>query len=237
MFEQAQGGTLFLDEIGDMPPPMQAKMLRVLQERMVQRVGSSKEIRVDVRVISATHQDLAAAIAEGHFRQDLLYRIRGIEIVIPPLRSRPQDIGLLAEFFLDRLARTGATKAARLGADAMEALLRHAWPGNVRELEHLITAAASLSTQAVLLPRDLALPAAPPGAAEQSPFDFKSLLGLPLTEAKARLTDAFERQAIESALAASEGNVSAAARSLGIHRQNLQQKMAQLGIHRGGMQA
>lgn len=228
VFEQAHQGTVFLDEIGDMPAALQAKMLRVIQERVIQRVGSSKEVDVDVRIISATHQDLTAAVAQGHFRQDLLYRIRGIEVFIPPLRSRPQDIGLLAEFFLDRLAQRGSTKAMRLSSDAMETLLRHPWPGNVRELEHIITAAASLSTDAMLLPRDL--PLATPSPASTTPVDFRTLQGLPLTEAKAKLIDAFERHAIESALRISAGNISAAARSLGIHRQNLQQKIAQLGI-------
>lgn len=230
VFEQAHGGTIFLDEVGDMPSSLQAKMLRVLQERIVQRVGSSKEIRIDVRVISATHQDLHAAIIDGLFRQDLLYRIRGVEVVIPPLRSRPQDIGLLAEFFLDRLIQSGATKAMRLSTEAMEVMLRYSWPGNVRELEHVITAAASLSTQSPLTPSDLAISTSTATEDQHLASDFKSLEGLPLTEAKAKLVDAFERHAITSALRASEGNISAAARSLGIHRQNLQQKMAQLNI-------
>ncbi len=236
VFEQAGGGTLFLDEIGDMPAPLQAKMLRVLQQRVVQRVGSSKEIAVEVRVISATHQDLSNAISAGLFREDLYYRIRGIELAIPPLRERPQDIALLAEFFLRQLAtRTGAVQR-RLGADGIERLLRHHWPGNVRELEQTITAAAAMAEGEIIGSGELHLSEPVAGGAADahtSPFNFQALHGLPLTEAKSRLSDWFERFAIDAALTACDGNISAAARQLGIHRQNLQQKMTQYGLRRG----
>jgi len=231
VFEQAHGGMLFLDEIGDMPLPLQAKMLRVLQQRTVQRVGSAKDVPVDVRVVSATHQDLTANIAEGHFRQDLYFRIRGIELSIPPLRRRPEDIALLADFFLDRFASRQGGKSVRLEPGAVEALLRHTWPGNVRELEHCVTAAVAMATGESIGANDLSL-GRTPAAAAADPLDFNALNGLPLTEAKAKLIDRFERHAIRSALVACEGNVSAAARQLGIHRQNLQQKMLQLDIQR-----
>jgi DNA-binding NtrC family response regulator len=238
VFEQADGGTLFLDEVGDMPRAAQAKILRALQERTVQPVGSSRGVRVDVRVVSATHQDLTRAIADGHFRQDLYYRIKGVELFVPPLRSRREDVILLANYFLERLpcpAGPAAQPRWRLSPDATDALLAHAWPGNVRELEHAVTAAAAMarSPGGTVRAADLALPSAagrPPAPAGP---DFDALAALPLTEAKGRLVEQFERHAIARALAQHAGNVSAAARQLGVHRQSLQQKMDQLGITRG----
>jgi DNA-binding NtrC family response regulator len=227
-FEQAHGGTLFLDEVGDMPLPAQAKILRALQERAVRPVGAARAVAVDLRVISATHQDLARAIADGHFRQDLYYRIKGAELVVPPLRARHEDIVLLAHDFLDRLAGS-LPSVPRLTAGAVDRLLAHPWPGNVRELEHVLTAAAALATGDEIRAAELGLPGAGRPA---EPTDFAALEGLPLTEAKERLLEEFERATIAAALDRHGGNVSAAARQLGIHRQSLQQKMAQLGIAR-----
>ncbi len=228
-FEQAHGGTLFLDEIGDMPLAAQTKVLRALQERTVQPVGSNKSIKIDVRIITATHQDLERAMAEGHFRQDLFFRIKGVDLHVPPLRSRHEDIILLANYFLQRLASRNPP-IKRLGADAVDRLLSYAWPGNVRELEHVVTASASLASGDELTARDLRLP----GPTAVAGVDFSQLMDLPLTEAKEQLLECFERQRIETALERNQGNVSAAARDLGIHRQSLQQKMIQLGIHRTG---
>lgn len=222
-FEEANGGTLFLDEIGDMPLAAQAKILRSLQERSVQRVGSVRTIPVDVRVVSATHQDLTKAIADGHFRQDLYYRIKGIELFVPPLRTRPEDIVVLVDHFMGRLPQP-----PRLSREAIARLLTHSWPGNVRELEHTIVAAATMAAGPEIAASDLRLPS--PAAAAIA--DFSSFLELPFSEAKERLIDAFERSIITAALARHAGNVSAAARQLGIHRQSLQQKMAQLDISR-----
>lgn len=224
-FEQASGGTLFFDEIGDMPLPAQAKVLRALQERTVQPVGATRAVPVDVRIVTATHQDLEKAVSAGHFRQDLYYRIRGVELQVPPLRARHEDIVLLASYFLDRL-QAHLPRVPRLGADAVTRLLTHGWPGNVRELEQVLTAAATLTTTEELSAADLRLPNPAPTAIETD------LLSLPLTEAKDRLVEAFERSRIQAALDRQQGNVSAAARELGIHRQNLQQKMLQLGIKR-----
>jgi DNA-binding NtrC family response regulator len=229
-FEEANRGTLFLDEIGDMPLPTQAKILRALQERVVQPVGSSRTVSVDVRVVTATHQDLPRAIAEGRFRQDLYYRIRGVELVVPPLRARPEDVLALANHFLDRLAGPGR-EVPHLAADAASRLLAHPWPGNVRELQSLITAAAALAHCPEIHAADLGLPSAQPAG---DALDFGALETFPLTEAKERMVEALERRMITSALDRHAGNVSAAARQLGIHRQNLQQKMAQLGIQRQG---
>jgi DNA-binding NtrC family response regulator len=227
-FEQANGGTLFLDEIGDMPAPAQAKILRSLQERTVQPVGSSRTVAVDVRVVTATLQDLPKAIAEGHFRQDLYYRVKGVELLVPPLRARHEDIVLLAHYFLDRMA--GWLKSVpRLSPGAVDQLLAYSWPGNVRQLEHVLMAAAALAMGEEIRAADL-----PMSRRERTTaaVDMAALLELPLTEAKERLLESFERTAITAALEKHGGNVSAAARQLGIHRQSLQQKMAQLGIVR-----
>ena len=227
VFKVASGGTLFLDEIGDMPSPAQAKILRALESGEVQPVGSTASVAVDVRVISATHQDLTHSIDQGHFRQDLYYRIRGVELNVPPLRHRREDIILLADYFLQRADAT----ATRLAVDAVDALLSHTWPGNVRELEQLMTSAATMAASDVLGQADLGLTLA---MSADLQLDFASLLDLPLTEAKARLAETLEREAITRALTRHNNNISAAARQLGIHRQSLQQKMTRLGIGREG---
>jgi DNA-binding NtrC family response regulator len=229
-FEQAHGGTLFLDEIGDMPLPAQAKILRALQERCVRPLGANRSVPVDVRVLTATLQDLDQAIADGQFRRDLFYRINGVELCVPPLRSRHEDIILLANLFLGRLAGK-VPEVPRLAPDAIDRLLTLAWPGNVRELEHVITAAATLAPGPTIRACDLPVPHADTAT---RPADFAAYLDLPLAQAKERLLDEFERTLIQAALDRHDGNISAAARHLGIHRQSLQQKMSQLAIRRGG---
>lgn len=220
VFRKAHGGTLFLDEIGDMPAGVQTRLLRVLQEGIVQPVGSEDEVRVDVRVISATHQDLESAMAEKVFRQDLYFRLRGIELPVAPLRERREDIVLLAQSFLP--------SGRSLRDDAVQAMMSHLWPGNVRELQQSVSAAAVLSDSDRITATDLGLQES--GTQQESRSTFGSYASLPLTEGRNRLIEDFERFAITSALEAESGNVSAAARRLGIHRQNLQQKMKQLGI-------
>jgi DNA-binding NtrC family response regulator len=223
VFERAHGGTVFLDEIGDMPIGLQPKLLRTLQERTIQPVGSSRTIPIDVRVCSATHQDLRRAIEAGHFRRDLYYRIKGIELLLPPLRARREDILLLTNYFLDRLAARTGEAVARPCSSAVERLLAHHWPGNVRELEHVVTAAATMATNGHFGPEELDVPGR---TAPSDEFDMTSLDGLPLVEAKGKLVEWFERRAIRAALEQNKGNVSAAARQLGMHRQSLQQKIA-----------
>jgi DNA-binding NtrC family response regulator len=220
VFRKAHGGTLFLDEIGDMPASVQTRLLRVLQEGIVQPVGSEEQVRVDVRVISATHQDLESAMTEKTFRQDLYFRLRGIELPVAPLRNRREDIILLAQSFLppDRSLRD----------DAVQAMMSHLWPGNVRELQQAVSAAVVLSACDQISATDLGLQGS--GTQPESSLSFASYASLPLTEGRNRLVEDFERFAIASALEAESGNVSAAARRLGIHRQNLQQKMRQLGM-------
>jgi DNA-binding NtrC family response regulator len=227
LFQQAHGGTLFLDEIGDMPLAAQTKILRVLQERIIQPVGSQTAIPVDVRIISATHQDLEEAITAGGFRQDLFYRLKGIELRVPALRSRHEDILVLANHFIEQWAAQTRRARPELSPRSIDTLFAHNWPGNVRELEQTIIRAATMSDGPSIEPLDLAL-ASPISSGDD--LRFSEYIGIPLTEAKAQVVEALERSLITSALDRASGNISEAARLLGMHRQSLQQKMAQLGI-------
>lgn len=229
VFEQAQGGTLFLDEIGDMPLAAQSKILRVLQERIIQPVGAQNTTPVDVRIISATHQDLEDAIAGGGFRQDLFYRLKGIELRIPPLRSRREDILVLANHFLERWAIQSNSARPDLSPGSIDALLAHNWPGNVRELEQTIIRAATMCDGPGIEAGDLALPISMIAGDE---VQFSQYVGMPLVDAKAMVVEALERSLINAALDRATGNISEAARQLGMHRQSLQQKMTHLGIRR-----
>ncbi len=160
-FEQADGGTLFLDEIGDMPLSVQVKLLRVLQDGSFSRVGSNETLSADVRIVTATNKILSNEVAAGRFREDLYYRLNVVEIRLPPLRERAEDIPLLAEFFLQRITRKNGMARIRLSAEAIAALQQHRWPGNVRELENTIARACALASSTVLLPSDIPLAAAP----------------------------------------------------------------------------
>lgn len=191
-----------------------------MQENVVQPVGSEELISVNVRVIGATHQNLEDAIAERIFRQDLYYRLRGIELSIPPLRSRHEDILLLANEFL--------TDEQSFSNTAVQCLLQYAWPGNVRELKQRVQAASAMSEADCILPNDLGLANQKHSESSDS---FERYFDLPLTEARNQLLDDFDRAAIERALKQENGNVSAAARRLGIHRQSLQQKMKSRDIN------
>jgi len=160
-FEQADGGTLFLDEIGDMPLSIQVKLLRVLQDGSFSRVGSNENLTTDVRIIAATHKNLTEEVAAGRFREDLYYRLNVVEIRIPALRERLEDIPLLAEFFLQRITRKNGMARIRLTAEAVNLLQSHTWPGNVRELENTIARACALATSNILLPADIPLSSIP----------------------------------------------------------------------------
>ena len=160
-FEQADGSTLFLDEIGDMPLSIQVKLLRVLQDGSFSRVGSNETITTDVRIIAATHKNLADEVTAGRFREDLYYRLNVVEIRIPPLRERLEDVPLLAEFFLQRITKKNGMARIRLSAEAINTLQSHSWPGNVRELENTIARACALASSNVLLPNDIPLASAP----------------------------------------------------------------------------
>jgi DNA-binding NtrC family response regulator len=160
-FEQADGGTLFLDEIGDMPLSIQVKLLRVLQDGSFSRVGANETLNTDVRIVAATHKNLVEEVAAGRFREDLYYRLNVVEIKIPALRERMEDIPLLAEFFLQRITRKNGMARIKISTEAIATLQAHHWPGNVRELENTIARACALASSQVLLPADIPLATAP----------------------------------------------------------------------------
>jgi len=219
-FREAQGGTLFLDEIGDMDLGMQAKLLRVLQERVVTPVGG-RPVPIDVRVITATHRDLDEAVRDGRFREDLYYRVGVVPVRLPPLRERLADIIPLAEHFL---ALSGGVH--RLGADAAARLLAHAWPGNVRELVNAMKRVATLVRRPVIAASDLDFLSEGPGGAPPRAAAGRDWLEGTLPDAVARL----EAEMITRALAASNGNRAQAADALGIRRQLLYEKIARYGL-------
>jgi DNA-binding NtrC family response regulator len=227
-FEIAHGGTIFLDEIGDMAPETQAKVLRVLQERTLVRVGGTKPIEVDVRVVAATHRNLEQEVARGSFREDLYYRLRVVELVLPPLRERAEDVPALALRFLAQVSERLGRAAPRLGDGALAALVRHGWPGNVRELRNAIEQAAVLASGPVIGEDDLRLDGAPANAAPAEPATRSA--GLPFAEAKRRAVERFERAFLLDALRACGGNISRAAEQVGMVRQSLQQKIRELGL-------
>ncbi len=233
-FELADGGTLFLDEVGELPLAVQAKLLRVLQSGQLQRVGSDREHRVDVRVLAATNRDLALEVAEGRFRADLYHRLSVYPLRVPPLRERGADVLLLAGFFLEQNRARLGLRSLRLEVEAQQALLAYDWPGNVRELEHLIGRAALkalgrcperpriLGISAELLDLPGAAPVPTPAAAEQA----GEALPADLREA----VDRYQRQLISQALARHQGRWAEAARALGVDRANLARLARRLGL-------
>jgi len=225
LFQTADGGTLFLDEVADLPLSMQVKLLRAIQEKSVRPVGAATEETVDVRIISASHKDLAAMVASGEFRQDLFYRIHVIELVMSPLRTRPEDIAVLVEHILERLAqRTGAGKPA-LERAALEALYRHDFPGNVRELENILERATALCEDGAIKVEDLGLAGRRPVSAEET-GGVAALPGEGLEDYLARI----ERQVIIQALENTRWNRTAAARALGISFRALRYRLEKLGL-------
>ena len=212
--EMAEGGTLFLDEVGDIPLPLQVKLLRFLQERVIERVGGRKTIPVDVRIVCATHQDLDAMIAEGRFREDLFYRLAEIVVRIPGLKERPGDAVLLAQYFLTRFARENGRDFKGLTPDAIAAISDWPWPGNVRELENRMKRAVIMAEGSRLTAADLDLVNSSDEAA--------------LTLKVARETA--DRQAIRRAMLRADGNVSTAAKFLGVSRPTLYDLLKQYGL-------
>ena len=219
LFEQAEGGTLFLDEIGDMPPSMQIKVLRAIQERQITRIGGEHPIPVDFRLVAATHQDLRARVEQGNFREDLYYRVNVIQIRVPPLRERTDDILWLAARFLDQAALLGDGRRLVLSPAAERALLDHPWPGNVRELKHLLERARVLATGPLLTPELLFGDTSPVNAPQ--PLD---TLGDYLA--------GHERDYILRALESQNWQIQETANLLGISRKNLWEKMKRLEIQR-----
>jgi len=227
-FEQAHGSTLFLDEIGDMPLDLQVKLLRVLQEREFQRLGSSETIRVDVRVVAASNANLVQKVEQGKFREDLFYRLNVVPLTMPPLRERRSDIPLLAHHFVDKICRQEDTPPRSIPPETLERLVAHAWPGNVRQLENAVEMAVALSgTRTTLRPCDFPLPApmawksAPAGHFPTIPvpddgLDFEQTIGK------------FERSILEQALERAGGNKKRAADLLGLKRTTLSAKLRTL---------
>jgi DNA-binding NtrC family response regulator len=213
-FELAEGGTLFLDEIANIPPALQAKLLRVLETGEMERVGSSKTRRVDVRILSATNATLSEEVQSGRFRQDLLFRLNTIEIHLPPLRERREDIPLLALHFLRQDSQKYRKPLAGFDAGAMQMMLEYSWPGNVRELSHAVERAVLLAQNAQVKSADLAL---------RSPRDSSPRLD------EMNLKD-IERTLVQKALARYDGNVSLAAKALGLSRSGLYRRMQKFGL-------
>jgi DNA-binding NtrC family response regulator len=228
-FELADKGTIFLDEIGDVPGAIQVKLLRVLQEREFERLGGTKTLKVDVRVVAATNQDLRAALEQGTFREDLYYRLNVVPISIPPLREHKEDIPYLVDHFVARLARESAKPITRITPAAMTLLMDFHWPGNIRELENIIERAVTLSTGTMLDVGDIRLDVGPGGAAVvgpgMSPRDASgSFLPPGMT------LEQYEDEIIKEALRRAIGNKSQAARLLGLSRNAFRYRLSKLGV-------
>jgi two-component system nitrogen regulation response regulator NtrX len=225
-FEAADGGTIFLDEIADMSVKTQAKVLRVLQEQVVDPVGGTSGVRVDVRVLAATNKELPAEIRAGRFREDLYFRLNVIPIFVPPLRDRKDDIPLLAEHFMSGFAREYGRRMKTLDASAVAALQEYAWPGNVRELRNVIERLVIMVPGETIGARDLAFLEGPLVPYAETVASDEGGEGLTLQAARSR----FEREFILRSMAAQNGNISRTADVLGVERSNLYRKMRALGI-------
>jgi formate hydrogenlyase transcriptional activator len=227
-FETADGGTIFLDEIGELPMETQISLLRVLQEREFERVGSNHPVKVDIRLIAATNRDLPAAVAQGTFRQDLFYRLNVVPIAVPPLRERAEDIPLLVQYFAGRFAKSAGKNIRNIGKHTLEQLRAYHWPGNIRELQNVIERAVILSESDTFIVDESWL----------KPQSVHSLQpsGSSPTDGLSALADR-EVEMIEAALAETHGRISGpagAAAKLGIPRQTLESKIRRLGIDRYG---
>ncbi|MCX8045194.1 MAG: sigma-54 dependent transcriptional regulator [Desulfobacterota bacterium] len=229
LIETAHGGTLFLDEVGDLPLSLQVKLLRVVQEKTFMPVGGTEEIKVDVRIISATNKDLAALVRRGLFREDLYYRLNVIHIAVPPLRERPDDIPVLSRFFLKKYAEQTGKQVTEISSFAMDCLMHYHFPGNVRELENIIERGVALSRTSIMLPDTLNL-----GQQQQEdmiPSASRPFIG-PEGIMLDRVLAQYERAYIEEALRRAQGSIKEAARLLGITYKSMRVRLEKLGIDR-----
>ncbi len=223
LFQAAHGGTLFLDEIADLPLTMQVKLLRAIQEKSVRPVGSQSELPVDVRILSASHKNLAKAVETGLFRQDLFYRINVIELQVPPLRERREDLPLLAQHILQNIVADGMGSAITLSPEALEVLQRHSFPGNVRELENMLYRACALADNATIMPADLPATDEQPATAALPELDADDF-------SLDRHLENIERQVIEKALQESRWNRTAAAKKLGMSFRVFRYRLKKLNL-------
>jgi two-component system nitrogen regulation response regulator GlnG len=242
MFEVANGGTLFLDEVGDMPLELQAKLLRVLQEKEVTRLGGRDVIKVDSRIIAATNQDLDRAVQQGRFREDLYFRLKVVPITVPPLRQRRGDIPDLVAYFIDKINGEMGTNITGVSPEASALLNAHPWPGNVRELENTLVRAAVLAPGPTLMPRDLALATREATATVYDEMSLEEVVRLKLkdyfrqigdvepTDLYQLILERVERPLIELTLERTHGNQLRAAAILGINRNTLHKKVILLKI-------
>jgi len=218
LLESAQHGTCFLDEIGDISPALQSKLLRVIQEHEIRRVGGVESIRVDVRILAATNKNLKKLVEAGKFREDLYYRLNVVVMTLPPLRDRLQDIPELVDFFLAKHGRSGAIAVTGVSSQAMALLMQYDWPGNVRELEHTIERAAVLAGQSTIFPQDL-------------PEAVTAIHAAPSTVQNGWKTlEQLEREYILRVLQAHHGDEARAAEVLGVHRKTIQRKLKEYGF-------
>jgi DNA-binding NtrC family response regulator len=227
-FELADGGTIFLDEVGDVPAAMQAKLLRVLQERRFERVGGTESIEVDVRVIAATNRSLQKLVRQGTFREDLYYRLNVVKIDLPALRDRPEDIPLLAAHFTEKYARIGE-QPKQISPQAMDALLHYRWPGNIRELENAIERACVTARDTVIYPENLPPEILAP-AAPKMPLNID--LERPLPDLLRDVSADLEQQYIRKALKKSRGNIGRCAKICGLSRRSISAKIAEYNINK-----
>lgn len=227
-FELADGGTIFLDEIGDMSQNTQAKVLRILQEQKFERLGGSETLQVNVRIISATHKDLAAEIEKGIFRKDLYYRLKVVDLYLPPLRHRKEDIPLLVSRFLQVFSKKYNKPINSISKEAIKRLVEYNWPGNIRQLRNAIEGAVVLANSEILQLNDL------PEEIKEDKVQIDILQDfdycLPFKEAKKIVVETFEREFIQKKLEEYSGNISRTAEALGMLRQNLQQKLRELNM-------
>ena len=216
-FEQADGGTLFLDELAEIPLDVQVKLLRVLQERKIERVGSGVEVEVDVRLIGATNRDLEALVAQGAFREDLFYRLNVVAVELPPLRNRKDDIPLLVDHFLVRYAEENGKAIGEISKEALDLLTRYAYPGNVRELQNIVERAVVMARGPVVTRADL-------------PVEVQKAAPAPVADTLPAQVEELEKKAIAQALERAGGVQSRAAELLGLTERNLRYKLKKYGL-------